>query len=120
MFPGGTELLIILLVILLLFGASRIPKMMRGMGEGIRAFKDGLEGKEEPEHKESPEGDPLAEQLKAYIGKTARFEGGELVIGGEGEKKLVEVSNGLVKLQSEESTELVDLSKVKKLSLPKS
>ncbi|QCR24411.1 twin-arginine translocase TatA/TatE family subunit [Pontibacter sp. SGAir0037] len=37
---GGTEILIILFAILLLFGAKRIPELARGMGRGIREFKD--------------------------------------------------------------------------------
>ncbi len=37
---GGTELIIIMAVILLLFGAKRIPELARGLGRGIREFKD--------------------------------------------------------------------------------
>lgn len=37
---GGTEIFLIVLVILLLFGAKRIPELARGMGRGIREFKD--------------------------------------------------------------------------------
>ncbi len=36
---GGTELFLILLVVLILFGASRIPQFFRGLGEGIREFR---------------------------------------------------------------------------------
>jgi sec-independent protein translocase protein TatA len=39
---GGAELAIIALVILLLFGGSRLPKLMRGMGSGVHEFKKGL------------------------------------------------------------------------------
>ncbi|MEM6806454.1 MAG: twin-arginine translocase TatA/TatE family subunit [Bacteroidota bacterium] len=38
--PGGPELLLILFVVLLLFGAKRIPDLARGLGKGIREFKD--------------------------------------------------------------------------------
>ena len=38
--PGGPEWIIILIAILLLFGAKRIPDLARGMGRGIREFKD--------------------------------------------------------------------------------
>ena len=38
--PGGTELIIILFVVLLLFGAKKIPDLARGFGRGIREFKD--------------------------------------------------------------------------------
>ena len=37
---GTGEIMIILLVVLLLFGAKRIPELARGMGKGIREFKD--------------------------------------------------------------------------------
>ena len=37
---GGTELIIIFLIILLVFGAKRIPEIARGLGKGIREFKD--------------------------------------------------------------------------------
>ncbi len=39
-FPGGMELVIIFLVILLVFGAKRIPEIAQGLGKGIREFKD--------------------------------------------------------------------------------
>ena len=37
---GGTSFILIVLVIILLFGAKRIPELMRGVGRGIREFKD--------------------------------------------------------------------------------
>ncbi len=36
--------LLVILVILLLFGGRKIPEMMRGLGEGIRSFKEGMKG----------------------------------------------------------------------------
>ncbi|MEN6302890.1 MAG: twin-arginine translocase TatA/TatE family subunit [Armatimonadia bacterium] len=36
---GTSEILLVILVILLLFGAKKIPEMMRGMGQGLREFK---------------------------------------------------------------------------------
>ena len=49
MFNLGTgELLLIFLVILLLFGAKRLPELARGLGKGINEFKDAVEtGKQE-------------------------------------------------------------------------
>jgi sec-independent protein translocase protein TatA len=38
--PGGPEMIFIVFVILLLFGAKKIPDLARGMGKGIREFKD--------------------------------------------------------------------------------
>lgn len=46
--PSGWEWLIILAVVLLLFGGKKIPELMRGLGKGVRSFKQGLnEAKEE-------------------------------------------------------------------------
>lgn len=39
---GTTELLVILVLVLVLFGAAKIPQLGRGLGEGIRNFKAGL------------------------------------------------------------------------------
>jgi len=41
---GGSELMVILLVILVFFGAKRIPELARGLGRGIREFKDATNG----------------------------------------------------------------------------
>lgn len=38
--PGGSEWLLILLAILVLFGGRKIPELMRGVGKGIREFND--------------------------------------------------------------------------------
>ncbi len=40
MIPGGTEIFIILFIILLLFGGKKIPELMRGMGKGIKEFNN--------------------------------------------------------------------------------
>ena len=41
---GMPELLIIALIIIILFGARRIPELAKGLGEGIRNFKTGIRG----------------------------------------------------------------------------
>lgn len=38
--PGGSEWILIILVVLLMFGGKKIPELMRGMGRGIREFQD--------------------------------------------------------------------------------
>lgn len=38
--PGGSEWIFIILAIVLLFGGKKIPELMRGLGKGIREFKD--------------------------------------------------------------------------------
>lgn len=40
--PGIQELLVILLIVIIIFGASKLPQLGKGMGEGIRNFKRGL------------------------------------------------------------------------------
>jgi sec-independent protein translocase protein TatA len=37
---GVPELLVILFIILLIFGANRVPQLMRGIGKGVKEFKD--------------------------------------------------------------------------------
>lgn len=44
---GPTELIIILVIVIVLFGVGRISKIAGEMGSGIRAFKEGLQGDEE-------------------------------------------------------------------------
>lgn len=44
---GTWEIILIVLVILLIFGGKKIPELMRGLGKGIRSFKDGMNGKED-------------------------------------------------------------------------
>lgn len=41
--PSGWEWIIILVVILLLFGGKKIPELMRGLGKGVRSFKQGMQ-----------------------------------------------------------------------------
>lgn len=41
---GSTEVLVIAIVILLLFGGKKIPELMKGLGKGVKSFKDGMNG----------------------------------------------------------------------------
>lgn len=41
---GTPELILILIVVLVLFGGKKIPELMRGMGVGIKSFKEGVNG----------------------------------------------------------------------------
>jgi sec-independent protein translocase protein TatA len=45
--PQGWELIILLIVVLLLFGGKKIPELMKGIGKGIKGFKDGMKEIEE-------------------------------------------------------------------------
>ncbi|MBO0723919.1 MAG: twin-arginine translocase TatA/TatE family subunit [Blastocatellia bacterium] len=44
---GGSELLIILVILLVLFGGSRLPSLAKGLGESIRSFKQGVSDEDE-------------------------------------------------------------------------
>ena len=52
---GTTEIILIVLLVLLLFGGRKIPELMRGVGKGVKSFKDGVNGVEEPEIKADKE-----------------------------------------------------------------
>jgi sec-independent protein translocase protein TatA len=59
---GVTELIIVLVIVLVLFGVGRISKIAGEMGSGIKAFKDGLQG---PEGEEESQEEEPAEEAKA-------------------------------------------------------
>ena len=42
-FIGTQEVIIIAIIILLLFGGKKIPELMRGIGKGVRSFKEGMD-----------------------------------------------------------------------------
>lgn len=49
---GTWEIILIALVILLIFGGKKIPELMKGIGKGMRSFRQGVEGKEDTENKD--------------------------------------------------------------------
>ncbi|MCQ2316716.1 MAG: twin-arginine translocase TatA/TatE family subunit [Bacteroidales bacterium] len=54
---GTGEILLIVLVILLLFGGKKLPELMRGMGRGVREFKDAMDKPLDDEKKEEKKDD---------------------------------------------------------------
>ncbi|HYY75255.1 MAG TPA: twin-arginine translocase TatA/TatE family subunit [Gaiellaceae bacterium] len=52
---GIWELVILMVLLLLVFGAKRLPEMGRSIGHGMREFKDAVTGKDEPEPAEKAE-----------------------------------------------------------------
>lgn len=52
LFIGATELIVIAVVVILLFGGKKIPELMRGLGRGVKEFKDGMNEPSKPEEKE--------------------------------------------------------------------
>ena len=52
---GAPEIIMILVIVLLMFGGKKIPEMMRGLGRGMKEFKEGKDGTlEEQEDKQVP------------------------------------------------------------------
>jgi len=52
---GPWQIVLIVLVVLLLFGGKKIPELMRGLGKGVREFKDGIN----PDEDSKKENDPV-------------------------------------------------------------
>ncbi len=48
---GMTEILVIALIFLLLFGGKKIPELMKGLGKGVKSFKDGMKEVDDKEEK---------------------------------------------------------------------
>lgn len=76
---GGTELIIALVIILLLFGAKRIPELARGLGSGVREFRAGtregqLEEKKEEEKAEEEQNASAEEKAGTRVEDEASVE----------------------------------------------
>jgi sec-independent protein translocase protein TatA len=52
---GTSEILLIVLALLLLFGGKKLPELMRGAGRGIREFKDAVNTATQPDEDKKPE-----------------------------------------------------------------
>lgn len=52
---GFQEILVIALIILLLFGGKKIPELMKGLGKGVKSFKDGMSDVDEANAKKEEE-----------------------------------------------------------------
>jgi sec-independent protein translocase protein TatA len=82
---GGTELIIALVIILLLFGAKRIPELAKGLGSGVREFRKGTRGEGEVEEDKKDAG---GEQLTASANKSeVRAEDETRAEAGKAEQK---------------------------------
>ncbi len=44
---GMQEIIVIAIIVLLLFGGKKIPELMKGLGKGVKSFKDGMNGTDE-------------------------------------------------------------------------
>ena len=52
---GMSEILVIALIVLLLFGGKKIPELMNGLGKGVKSFKDGINDVTSTNHSETKE-----------------------------------------------------------------
>ena len=52
---GAPEIIFIVLIILLLFGGKKIPELMKGLGKGVKSFKEGMNAVEEEPQQEKQE-----------------------------------------------------------------
>ncbi len=62
MFPGPIELIIVLVIVIVIFGATRLPQIGEGLGKGIRNFRTGIKESREidvtPEEDQDDEAEP--------------------------------------------------------------
>ena len=62
--PSGSEWIIIALIILLLFGGKKIPELMKGLGKGVKSFKEGMN-----EVTDISKGEEKSEESKRWEGE---------------------------------------------------
>lgn len=55
LFIGTTEIIVIAAIILLIFGGKKLPELMRGLGKGMKEFKDGMKEEDKPEEQQTEE-----------------------------------------------------------------
>jgi sec-independent protein translocase protein TatA len=79
LFIGTSELLLIAALVLLLFGGKKLPEMMRGMGKGVKAFKEGMNDNTD---------DTAPKQLKENSDKTEKSND-ETAAPNDGQQKTV-------------------------------
>jgi len=61
---GGQEILVIAIVILLFFGGRKIPELMRGLGKGVKSFKEGMNEIEDDIMKDDKKEETTSESKK--------------------------------------------------------
>lgn len=61
LFIGATELLVIGAIVLLLFGGKKLPELMRGLGKGVKEFKEGMN---EPTASEEKQGEKQSQETQ--------------------------------------------------------
>lgn len=66
---GGTEIILISVVVILIFGGKKLPELMKGLGQGVRQFKHGLNDEPEKPQLSPEERDRLREEYLARLAK---------------------------------------------------
>src|ERR1051325_11559311 len=66
---GGGEIAVIMLVVLLFFGADKVPELARGLGKGIRQFKDAMNGIEQEVQKATSN---IQKEVEKTVSETAK------------------------------------------------
>lgn len=84
---GGMELIIALVIILLLFGAKRIPELARGLGSGVREFKKGTQDGEIEDKKKKEQEKKDEEQIEANNSDEPKLEDDSNVEAEKAEQK---------------------------------
>ncbi len=59
---GGSEIIFIVILVILLFGGKKIPELMKGLGKGVRSFKDGMNGV--PDEKENTKKEDSSKEME--------------------------------------------------------
>lgn len=61
---GAPEIIFIAVIVLLLFGGKKIPELMKGIGKGVRSFKEGMNNVEEEIKKPIEDKQPTSQEQK--------------------------------------------------------
>lgn len=115
---GWLEIVLILAVVLLLFGATRLPAAMAGLGKGIKEFKKAVRGDDEaaPGPGPDPVTGAVANELKAGVGKHVRFlPDGTVEVGLPDGATLVEVDQAWATVKDESGMARIPLVQVKRI-----
>lgn len=72
LFSGSpTELIVVLVILLLLFGSTKLPKLARGLGSSVTEFRKGLRGDSDEDKKKLPDETPDSESSESEEAKTS-------------------------------------------------
>ncbi|MCQ2360560.1 MAG: twin-arginine translocase TatA/TatE family subunit [Paludibacteraceae bacterium] len=61
---GGSEIIFIVILVLLLFGGKKIPELMKGVGKGVKSFKDGMNGVPDDNEKTKEETSKNSDEIR--------------------------------------------------------